>query len=32
MYHPVQIVFDPANQLVKDLSSAIYNYYNIPTP
>ncbi len=32
MYHPVQIVFDPANQLVKDLSQAIYNYYNIPTP
>ena len=31
MYHPVQIVFDPANQLVKDLSRAIYNYYNIPT-
>jgi beta-lactamase class A len=32
MYHPVQIVFDPANQLVKDLSRAIYNFYNIPTP
>jgi beta-lactamase class A len=32
MYHPVQIVFDPANDLVKDLSRAIYNYYNIPTP
>jgi beta-lactamase class A len=32
MYHPVQIVFEPANQLVKDLSRAIYNYYNIPTP
>jgi hypothetical protein len=32
MYHPVQIVFDPANELVKDLSRAIYNYYNIPTP
>jgi beta-lactamase class A len=30
MYHPVQIVFDPANNLVKDLSRAIYNYYNIP--
>jgi beta-lactamase class A len=30
MYHPVQIVFDPANELVKDLSRAIYNYYNIP--
>jgi beta-lactamase class A len=32
MYHPVQIVFDPVNQLVKDLSRAIYNYFNIPTP
>ena len=32
MYHPVQIVFDPANQLVKDLSRVIYNYYNIPSP
>jgi beta-lactamase class A len=32
MYHPVQIVFDPANQLVKDLTRVIYNYYNIPTP
>jgi beta-lactamase class A len=32
MYHPGQIIFDPANQLVKDLSRAIYNYYNIPTP
>ena len=32
MYHPVQIIFYPANQLVKDLSRAIYNYYNIPTP
>jgi beta-lactamase class A len=32
MYHPVQIVFDPANQLVKDLARAIYNFYNIPTP
>ena len=32
MYHPVQIVFDPVNQLVKDLSRAIYNYYNLPIP
>ena len=30
MYHPMQIVFDPANNLVKDLSRATYNYYNIP--
>jgi beta-lactamase class A len=32
MYHPVQIVFDPANQLVKDLARVIYNFYNIPSP
>ncbi|HNT25732.1 MAG TPA: serine hydrolase [Anaerolineales bacterium] len=32
MYHPVQIVFDPANELVKDISSAVYNYYNVPQP
>jgi beta-lactamase class A len=32
MYHPVQIVFDPANQLVKDLARAIYNFFNIPAP
>jgi beta-lactamase class A len=30
MYHPVQIVFDPANNLVKDLARAVYNYYNLP--
>lgn len=32
MYHPVQIVFNPANELVKELSQAIYNYYNLPNP
>src|SRR4030042_4203728 len=32
LYHPVQIIFDPTNELVKDLSRAIYNYYNIPIP
>ena len=32
LYHPVQIVFDPANELVKDLSRAVYNYYNLPQP
>jgi beta-lactamase class A len=30
MYHPVQIVFDPGNELFKDLSRAVYNYFNIP--
>ena len=32
LYHPVQIIFDPTNELVKDLSRAMYNYYNIPIP
>jgi beta-lactamase class A len=32
LYHPVQIVFDPVNQLVKDLARAIYNFYNLPSP
>jgi beta-lactamase class A len=29
LYHPVQVVFDPANQLSADLSRAIYNYFNL---
>jgi len=32
MYHPVQIVFDPANEMVKDLARAVYNFYNISNP
>ena len=28
MYNPVQLVFDPTNQLFAQLSTAIYNYYN----
>lgn len=32
LYHPVQLVFDPANELVKNLSRAVYNFYNLPTP
>jgi beta-lactamase class A len=32
MYHPVQIIFDSANQLIADLASAAYNYYNLPQP
>jgi beta-lactamase class A len=28
MYNPVQLVFDPTNQLFAQLSQAIYNYYN----
>jgi beta-lactamase class A len=29
MYHPVQLVFDRANIVMAQLSSAVYNYYNI---
>jgi beta-lactamase class A len=29
MYHPVQLVFDPVNTLVSNLSRAIYNYFNL---
>ncbi len=28
-YHPVQIVFEPDNQLLADISQAIYNYFNV---
>jgi beta-lactamase class A len=30
MYQPVQLIFDTANYVMAELSSAIYNYYNIP--
>jgi beta-lactamase class A len=30
LYHPVQLVFEPANELVSQLSQAVYNYYNLP--
>jgi beta-lactamase class A len=29
MYHPVQLIFDPANKLVMDMSQATYNYFNL---
>jgi len=28
LYHPVQLVFDPTNRMVADLSRAVYNYFN----
>jgi beta-lactamase class A len=31
MYHPVQMVFDPANRMVAEISQAIYNYFNLPS-
>lgn len=30
MYHPVQMVFDPANRLVAEISQAVYNFFNLP--
>ena len=29
LYHPVQLLFDPANALVAQITQAIYNYYNM---
>jgi beta-lactamase class A len=29
MYHPVQLIYDPANVLFADLSRAIYNYFTL---
>jgi beta-lactamase class A len=30
LYHPTQLVFEPANQLVADISRAVYNFFNLP--
>jgi beta-lactamase class A len=30
MYHPVQMVWDPANLLVAEISQAVYSYFNLP--
>jgi beta-lactamase class A len=32
LYHPTQIIWTSVSQLVTDLSRAVYNYYNLPTP
>jgi beta-lactamase class A len=32
LYHPIQLVFDPSNLLVADLSRAVYHFYNLPNP
>lgn len=29
MYHPIQLIFDPGNELAADISTAIYNDFNI---
>jgi len=30
LYHPQQLIWEPASKLIADLSRAVYNYYNIP--
>ena len=30
LYHPVQLIWDPASSLVGQLSRAVYNFYNLP--
>ncbi len=30
LYHPTQLVYDPINKMVADLSRAVYNFYNPP--
>lgn len=30
MYHPVQMLFDPANRMVAEISQAVYNFFNLP--
>ena len=29
LYHPVQLLFDPASELMAAFSQAVYNYYNL---
>ncbi len=29
-YHPIQIIWEPVSTMIADLSTAIYNYYNLP--
>lgn len=29
LHHPVQVVWDPSNKMVAELSQAIYNYFNV---
>jgi beta-lactamase class A len=32
LYHPNQIIWNSVSQLVTDLSRAVYNFYNLPSP
>jgi beta-lactamase class A len=29
LYHPTQLLFNPANALVAGLAQSVYNYYNL---
>jgi beta-lactamase class A len=29
MYHPIQLIYDPANLLFTDISKTVYNYFNL---
>ena len=31
-YHPVQVIWESASSLMGQLSRAVYNFYNLPTP
>jgi hypothetical protein len=31
LYHPEQLVWEPASRLIADLGRAVYNFYNVPT-
>lgn len=30
MHHPTQLLFDPANKMMAELSQAVYNFFNMP--
>jgi beta-lactamase class A len=30
LYHPTQLVFEPNDTLIRDISRAVYNFYNLP--
>ncbi len=32
LYHPVQLIWEPASGLVAELARAVYNFYNLPQP
>jgi len=32
LHHPVQLLWDPASELVSNLSEAVYNYFNVSEP